>query len=175
MSKIETITVNGTTYDVGGSGGASISPTPSVNVTEADVVTAVNGALPSSEYAPSLFGMRVWSNTMSVIVPYSGTIPIGATGIGEWQDELNNPSAQDEAGWGWWYDDMFKIPNLGTLDNVEVKLLYDPALSGGEPVVDGGFQLDTDTGYLCVKFGKAVNVATNKLFAKLIITRNNYT
>lgn len=175
MSKIETITVGGTTYDVGGSGGASIAPTPSSSVTESDVVTAVNAALPASENSPSLYGMQVWSNTMSVIVPYPGTIPVGATGIGEWQAQFNNPTAQDEAGWGWWYDDMFKIPNLGTADNVEIKLLYDPALSGGEPVVDGGYQWDTDTGYICYKFGKVISVATNKLFVKLIITRNNYT
>ena len=69
---------------------------------------------------------------------------------------------------------MFKIPNLGTSDNVEVKLLYDPALSNKKPVINGGYQLDTDTGYLCVKFGAPVSGSSNKLFAKIIITRNNF-
>ena len=160
--------------DITMSSSVSILPQPSSSVTESDIVTAINAALPASTNVPSLYSIQNWSNTMTIRVEYTGALAVGATGIGTWQDSFNNPTAADEAGWGWWYDDMFKLSGLASADNIKIDVLYDPDSANGDVVINGGYQLDTDNGYLCLKFGKPLTVSTHRIFVDFTITRNFY-
>ena len=116
--------------------------------------------------------MQQWSNVETKRVVYSGSISAGATGIGTWQDNVSSPTAVQEAGWGWWYDDLFKLDNLATSYDFDIEIKFDP-YAGGEPLTLGGYILDTTTGYLCIKFGKATTTSSHKVAVDITITRNN--
>ena len=91
----------------GGSGGGhTMAPTPSASLTEDTIVNTVNAASVTNENVASLYGIQKWSNTVTRRFVYTGTV--GSTGIGTWQASLNNPTAAQELGWGWWYNDYFK-------------------------------------------------------------------
>ena len=166
-----TTTSTWTDISPSGSGGASIYPTPSSSVTESQIVNAVNAAQNTNENTSSLYGMQVWSNTITRRFIYTGTV--GSTGIGTWQDTLNNPTASQESGWGWWYNAYFKSDeiNAANTDNIDIKIKYDP--SSNEPIVLGGYILDTTNGYLCIKFANTLSRPTNaKIAVDITITRN---
>ena len=87
----------------------TISPTPSSNPTESDIVDAVNLASSNSSNAPSLYGVQQWTNEKKVRRVLNGAnIPSGvtanATGIGTW-DDTEPPTETD-----WWYDAAFVVP-----------------------------------------------------------------
>ena len=179
-----------------GGGGHEILPNPKgtgVNVPNEDkVVQAVNNAEPNSEQIASLYGMQQWTNTMTNRVIYSGTIDKGATGIGYYPDEdefeafmeltdeerLELESAPYDGsdptnGYGWWYNDAFKMPNLANANNIDISMLFDPYL-GGEPLTLGGYILDTTNGYLCIKFAAETGTNTHKVAVDLKVIRNRY-
>lgn len=178
-----------------GGGGHEILPDPKNTTTPPDedgVVQAVNDALPNSEQIASLYGMQQWTNTMTNRIIYSGTIDKGATGIGYFPDEdeyeafLALTDAQRLAlesapydgtdptnGYGWWYDDAFKMPNLASADNIDISMLFDPYL-GEEPLTLGGYILDTTNGYLCIKFAASTGTNTHKVAVDLKVIRNRY-
>lgn len=154
-----------------GGSGHTLKPTPGVSATEAAVVTAVNSATNSNNEVTSLYGIQRWSNLKRTrVVSPAGAI--GHYGIGEWQDFIAGtaPTAVQESGWGWWYNDAFKIPDGY---NVDLDFLYDN--STGEPIMRGGYILDTTNGYLCIKFANyVVDIANAKVAVDITITRNDY-
>lgn len=178
-----------------GGGGHEILPDPKNTTTPPDedgVVQAVNDALPNSEQIASLYGMQQWTNTMTNRIIYDDTIDEGATGIGYFPDEdeyeaflamsdadrLAFESAPYDGsdptnGYGWWYDDAFKMPNLASADNIDISMLFDPYL-GQEPLTLGGYILDTTNGYLCIKFAAPTGTNTHKVAVDLKVIRNRY-
>ena len=178
-----------------GGGGHEILPDPKDTVNPPDedsVVQAVNNAVENSEQIASLYGMQQWTNTMTNRIIYSDTIDKGASGIGYFPDEdeyeafLAMTDAQRLAlesapydgsdptnGYGWWYDDAFKMPNLASADNIDISMLFDPYL-GQEPLALGGYILDTTNGYLCIKFAAKTGTDTHKVAVDLKVIRNRY-
>lgn len=178
-----------------GGGGHEILPDPKNTTTPPDedsVVQAVNNAQSNSEQIASLYGMQQWTNTMTNRIIYNDTIDEGASGIGYFPDEdeyeafLAMTDAQRLAlesapydgsdptnGYGWWYDDAFKMPNLASADNIDISMLFDPYL-GQEPLTLGGYILDTTNGYLCIKFAAKTGTGTHKVAVDLKIIRNRY-
>lgn len=146
----------------------TISPVPSSSVTESGVVTAINGAINTNSNAPSLYGIQKWSNEKKVRRVMTGgtaigSATIGSTGIGTWSDSAT-PTETD-----WWYDAAFIIPDNS--NDIELSLKFDP--SSGEPVILGGYILDTTTGKLCIKFANALANPNNaKIAVDIIYTRN---
>lgn len=168
---------NGNTrLEVGGGGGGgssvALSPTPSATVSESTVVSTINSSSNTTEAAPSVYAMQQWSNAKTVRVVYTGSIPSGATGIGTWQSNISSPTAAQESGWGWWYNDAFKVPTGSDGYSCDLAFKFDP-LAGGEPLALGGYILDTTTGYLCIKFAKATTRATHKIAVDITYTRNS--
>ena len=166
------------TVEEAGNSSYGIKPAPSSSVTESNVVTDVNAAAATSVDIPSLFGIQRWSNVKTFRIVLNGANGgIGHYGVGEWKWILNNPTAEDEAGWGWWYHDLFKLLDRTTiLENygydVKFELGYDP--STGEPITLGGYILDTDKGYLCIKFANyVINTTDAKIFVDITFTRND--
>ena len=151
--------------------GHTILPTPDASnpPSESAIATAVNAATGGNENIASLWGIQNWSNTMTKRIVYNGTIAVNATGIGTWQDTLNNPTAADEAGWGWWYDAHFV--GIDAYDDYDIRFKFDP--SNGEIIVLGGYILDTTTGYLCIKFASPIKNTGNKIAVDITIMRNN--
>lgn len=154
-----------------------ISPVPSVSLTESDVVTAVNAALPNNSDVPSLFGVQSWSNEKTLTVLVQGAVsnsPIGTTGIGTWQEDsaLTNPTKAQEQEWGW-----IEIPELiGMLsnNNIDLRLTFDPAKSS--PITLGGYIIDDATGMMCIKFGNEISSAdttTAEVGIELTYKRNS--
>lgn len=178
-----------------GGGGHEILPDPKNTTTPPDedsVVQAVNDAVANSEQIASLYGMQQWTNTMTNRIIYDDTIDEGATGIGYFPDEdeyeaflamsdadrLALESAPYDGsdptnGYGWWYDDAFKMPNLASADNIDISMLFDPYL-GQEPLTLGGYILDTTNGYLCIKFATETGTNTHKVAVDLKVIRNRY-
>ena len=166
-------------YEATGAGGGHVmTPAPAPDLEESDIVSAVNGALESNDEVASLFGIQRWSNVKTFRVVLDGASGgIGHYGVGEWQWTLNNPTATDEASWGWWQNDIFKLlgrssaaENYGY--DVSFKFGYDPSTS--EPITLGGYQIDTDTGYLCIKFANyVIDTANAKVFVDITFTRND--
>lgn len=178
-----------------GGGGHEILPDPKNTSTPPDedgVVDAVNNAQPASEQIASLYGMQQWTNTMTNRIIYEDTIAEGASGIGYFPDEdeyeaflamsdadrLALESAPYDGsdptnGYGWWYNDAFKMSNLATADNIDLSVMFDPYL-GQEPLVLGGYILDTTNGYICIKFGANTGTDTHKVAVDLRVIRNRY-
>lgn len=57
-------------------------------------------------------------------------------------------------------------------DNISIQLKFDPKTN--EPIVLGGYVIDTDTGNMCVKFGNSISDTENaKVAIDLTYTRND--
>lgn len=111
-----------------------------------------------------------WSNVKKTRVMCASP-NIGHYGIGEWQSVLDSPTAQQEAAWGWWQDDAFKLLGGTPGYDVDFDFGYDPS---GDVVTLGGYIVDTDTGYLCLKFANYVaNPANVRVFVDITIMQNN--
>ena len=158
-------------YEATGAGGGHImNPAPDVSLEESDVVEAVNGAQEDNDEVASLFGIQRWSNVKTTRVACPAN-KVGNYGIGTWQSILNNPTAQQEAAWGWWQSDVFKLLGGSPGYDVDFAIKYDPS---GSPVTLGGYLVDTTTGYLCIKFANYVPTPSNaKVFVDVTITRND--
>ena len=155
----------------GGGGGYTISPTPSSQLTEDQIVSVINSAIANNNNIASLFGIQQWTNVKKKVIEYNGTVR--STGIGTWQeieDLLETPpSASDCASWGWWYDDYFKNPELDTA-NVKIDFSYE----GDEELSIGAWYLNTDVGYLEVQFGNELAYPSNMtIYVEFEITRNS--
>ena len=107
---------------------------------------------------------------------------IGTTGIGEWQDDPTGATLADEQGWDWYYNDALKLDSAtltawgATTDDIDINFLFDPSSSANTPVVLGGYEWDTDTGYICIKFASELSAATIadlKIAIDIKITRTN--
>ena len=177
-----------------GGGGHEILPTPDTTEPtggwEYATVSAINAADSESDKIVSLWGMGNWSNTMTKRVVYNGTLSKGASGIGEWlEDEdldtlrakTETDRAIDEEAYGWWYDDHFLHldqaidPVSGTTvvrDDYDLNFKFEPKETG-EIITLGGYILDTDTGYMCIKFGNRLRNAGNKVAVDITINNNN--
>ena len=57
-------------------------------------------------------------------------------------------------------------------DNIDIKLKFDPRTN--EPIVLGGYVIDTDTGNMCIKFGNSISDTENaKIAIDITYTRND--
>lgn len=176
-------------------GGHTMNPTPSSSLTEDDVVNAVTTAIANdggeNDEVPSLFGIASWSNTMSktflVKGIAGGSTPISQTGIGTWPADIDNPTALEKANW----IPVAELYNIGAVgkENIEVKILYDPAKSG--TVALGGWIIDDNEtmqdpeypsdptktitcGKMCIKFANEISepdTHTAVVGVKIIINR----
>ena len=164
-----------------GGGGHEMIPEPNASLDENDVVDAIkdpniDGA---NEQVASLFGIQQWSNTCTkrYIIDNSEGDAIGTQGIGEWQEELDPsdpPSAEDEAGWGWWYNDGFILPSGVDENSIDLSIKFDPSIN--EPIVLGGYIYDTTTGYICIKFANTISadaLPNAKVAVDITYTRTN--
>ena len=167
-------------YEIGGAngGGHDMLPDPegTPSPDEDSVVAAISDAQDTNENVASLFGIQRWSNSKTVRVVV--TQGIGHYGIGEWQDSITveSATAAQEAQWGWIYHDIFKKldPDWGEQNgyDVDIKFGFDPKTK--EPITLGGYWVDTDTGYLCVKFANyVVNTTDAKVTIDVTFTRND--
>jgi len=115
-----------------------------------------------------------WSNTMSKTYTITGAStdsPIGTTGIGTWYDgdEEDIDPSTDEADW-------INIPELvgiGSNDDVDFKLVFDPKLTS-IPIVLGGYIVDDTTGKMCIKFANEItedDTKTAKVGVEIIYKR----
>lgn len=174
-----------------GGGGHEMKPNPSMNPTIADLITTIKnptGANQNKNVA-SLWGINNWSNLYTqkrIIIVNNSSDPtddiIGTTGIGEWQDEPEGATEIDEQGWGWYYNAALKLDS-DTLtawgvseDDIDIHFLFDPATSTNVPIVLGGYEWDTDTGYICIKFATELSadvIADLKIAIDIKITRTN--
>jgi hypothetical protein len=161
-----------------GGSGHTMKPVPSSHPTETDVVNAINtgGLDDTNNEVASLYGISKWSNTKTFRTVLNGADGgIGHYGIGEWKWTLNNPSAADEAGWGWWQSDIFKLLGNQTLNGYDVdfkiKFVKTP---NGEEILLGGYIVDCDTGYMCIKFANYVaDVLNAQVVVDVTLTRND--
>ena len=155
---------DGTQWNQIGGGGHIMSPTPVSDLTEATIVTAVNGAQDTNDNVPSLYGIQKWTNTKTIRRIMTGTqtgSKITATGIGTW-DDSSTPDETD-----WWQDAAFIIPD--NADNIDISIKWDPA---GDDVGLGGYIWDTTTGKICIKFSNRVTIATCRIAVDITYTRN---
>lgn len=162
---------NGTKWAAAfGGSGHTMLPNPTSSVTEADVVTAINGAVladgGANDDVASLFGVAKWSNTMTKTYYVQGiagnTTPIGKTGIGTWCVD-----GSDETGW-------ITIPELIGIGSKEhsINITYDPSKSG--IIIRGGYVIDDTTGKMCIKFANEISEAdthTAKIGIEITIKR----
>lgn len=166
----------------GGGGGDDIIPDLDVtaNPTESDIVEDISGAPNTDQHVVSAWGIKTWSNQClekRIIIKNTagGTQNIGSTGIGEWQDDPEGATAADEAGWGWYYDSFLKLDDSDTLDSwhctpddIDINFLFDPG-STSIPIAIGGYILDTDTGYICIKFASEIRQSADLENLKIAI------
>lgn len=173
---------NGTKWAAAyGGSGHTMSPDPAINLSEDTIAETINAALGTNDEVGSLYSIQKWSNKKTFRVVYESTQahPIGHTGIGEWQNILNEPTASDEATWGWWYHDIFKyLDNSDDLHSVangyDVKLDFSFDPGNGEPITLGGYIVDTSTGYMCIKFANYVmDPSKAKIIVDITFTRND--
>ena len=176
--------------------GHVMNPLPDEDLTEQDVVDAVTAANSvahpgENDEVASLFGIASWSNTMSktflVKGIAGGSTPISQTGIGTWPADIDNPTALEKANW----IPVAELYNIGAVgkENIEVKILFDPAKSGtvalggwiiddNETMQDPEYPLDpTKTiscGKMCIKFANEISepdTHTAVVGVKIIINR----
>ena len=153
-------------------GGHTMLPDPTSTPApdEADVVSAINGAVladgGANDDVASLFGVAKWSNTMTKSYYVQGiagdTTPIGKTGIGNWCVD-----GSDETGW-------ITIPELIGIGSKEhsINITYDPSKSG--IIIRGGYVIDDTTGKMCIKFANEISEAdthTAKIGIEITIKR----
>lgn len=173
------------TRTMAGGGGHQMLPTPSsVEPTggwDAAIKEVINSAQSTNENVASLFSIGRWSNTMTQRVIYNQTIDIGVTGIGTWLEDEDlealkaitdddERAAVESNDYGWWHDAHFE--GLDTFDDYDISFKFKPQ-EDGEVLTLGGYILDTNTGYLCIKFGNTTITDTNKIAVDITITKNN--
>lgn len=180
-SDVTRVTIANEINNGGGSGGHTMLPAPAAGLTIADIRSAIAGALlegPTNDDVMSIWSMAQWSNVLTSRVVYNGTIAVGDNTIGEWLGDsalatLKAKSAADravdEAGYGWWYDAHFI--GLDLYDGYE--LHFKNKDTNEDMMILGGYVIDTDTGYLCVKFANTAKVATNKIAVDVTIVNSN--
>lgn len=103
--------------------------------------------------------IKDFSNTYKsrIIVPVS----TGATGKGEWIEEGTEWTSTLETANQWiGYDDE-NVRELLTVadtdkDKIELQFMFEVVDENSSPVTIGGYQWDSSTGMLCIKFGNAV-------------------
>lgn len=176
-----------------GGGGHEMKPNPSTNPTVSDLVTVVKATEATggnqNKNVASLWGIANWSNNYTekrIVIKNDSSDPtndiIGTTGIGEWQDDPTGATSTDETGWGWYCNDALKL-DAATLtawgvsqDDIGIDFLFDPTTSTNVPIVLGGYEWDTDTGYICIKFASELSadvIADLKIAIDVKITRTN--
>ena len=150
---------NGTSgkWENGTGGGHTMTPTPSAGLTDAQIVNAINTPQDgSNQNVVSAYSIQRWSNgqTKRFIVDGSDvSAPIGTTGIGTWDDSAT-PTETD-----WFYiADLYGL-DVSDSDDIDVSLKFDP--SSGEPIILGGYIIDTATGKMCIKFANTIATPTS--------------
>ena len=174
-----------------GGGGHEMIPNPSTSPTTTDLVNAIKNPTSGNQNknVGSLWGIQNWANHYTekrIILKNNSLNPandkIGTTGIGEWQDDPTGATVADEQGWDWYYNDALKLDSAtltawgATTDDIDINFLFDPSSSANTPVVLGGYEWDTDTGYICIKFASELSAATIadlKIAIDIKITRTN--
>ena len=174
-----------------GGGGHEMKPNPSTNPTIADLVNEIKNPANGNQNknVGSLWGIQNWSNHYTekrIIFQNDSSNPsndkIGTTGIGEWQDDPTGATVSDEISWGWYYNDALKLDSATftawgvSQDDIDINFLFDPSTSTNVPIVLGGYEWDTDTGYICIKFASELSasvIADLKIAIDIKITRTN--
>lgn len=137
--------------------GHTMTPTPSAGLTDAQIVNAINTPQDgSNQNVVSAYSVQRWSNgqTKRFIIDGSDvSAPIGTTGIGTW-DDSQTPTETD-----WFYiADLYGL-DVSDSDDIDVSLKFDP--SSGEPIILGGYIIDTATGKICIKFANTIATPTS--------------
>lgn len=161
-------------------GGHTMLPNPASSPapTEADCISAINTAVaagPTNDNVASEYTIGKWSNAYEklAIVKATSAHPIGTSGIGTWQDNIdpsNPPSKADEQGWGW--IEWSALHGIGS-ENVDVKLSFDPDKCS-TPIILGGYIIDDVNDMMCIKFGNQISSADTEtawVGIKIIVTR----
>ena len=177
----------------GGGGGDDIIPDLDniSSPTEADIVEEIAATSNTDQHVVSGWGIKTWSNQClekRIIIKNTsgGTQNIGTTGIGEWQDEPEGASEQDEQDWGWFHDDALELDdkiNTGSTegewycseDDIDISFKFDPSTTT-IPIALGGYILDTTTGYICIKFAteyRESDIENLKIAIDIKVTRTN--
>ena len=157
-----------------GGSGHDLKPAPVSSLTEDDVVNYIRsqGTNKLNNEVTSIFGINKWTNVKTFrVVTKTG---IGHYGIGEWKDSVVNPTAAQEQTWGWWQNDIFKLLGDTTQQgyDVDFDIKFDPG--NGETITLGGYIIDTDTGYVCIKFANyLVDTSHAKVAIDVTFTRTD--
>lgn len=159
---------------------AIITPTPASGKTLSDIRTAMTNANvegSTNNQVMSLWAVGQWSNTLTKEIIYNGTIAVGDNTIGTWLTSaqlqaLSEESdltvrAASEASYGWWHDDAFV--GIDAFDDYRIEFTRKV---GKDIITLGGYIIDTDTGYMCVKFGAPTTVAGNKVGVEITVINN---
>lgn len=165
-----------------------IYPDPAASIPETgqnSLTAAINSQFnaPTNAQTASLYSVSRWSNEKTRRYVLEGAAvdsPIGETGVGEWQDPetLTNPTELQEQEWGWWYisdlDERVTGIDISSSDDIKIDLEFDPGT--GEPIVLGGYIIDTSTGYMCIRFGNTISDTENaRVGVAITYQRNEYT
>ena len=161
-------------------GGHNMTPTPASGLDIDDVRTAMTAAETEgseNDDVMSAWAVGQWANTLTKEVIYNGTIAVGDNTIGDWlsQSELEALAAESnlavraasEATHGWWHDDAFV--GIDAFDDYRIEFTRKV---GKDIITLGGYIIDTDTGYMCVKFGAPTTVAGNKVGVEITVINN---
>lgn len=149
----------------------SIIPAPAPTITDAALKQAINGAGSNDDKVPTGYAMRKWSNSVTKRYIVAGATHIGTTGIGTWYDgdpEDLDPST-DETDWL----EIADLIGIESADDIDIDIKYDP--SSNEPIVKGGYEIDTTTGKMCIKFANEIATPANaKVAIDITFLRNEY-
>ena len=150
-------------------GGHTMTPTPNASLSDDDIVDAINTPQNGSNTnVVSAYSVQRWSNTFekTYLLQASQANPFDANGIGTWFDgDVSQLTPQDEADW-WYIDDIKKVKisenpdvyyDILADDSIEFKWTHDPAKS--KDPKKGGYIIDSDTGYVCLKFADPLSAA----------------
>lgn len=179
LNKIYIDTYNSGTATVertmAGGGGHAMTPDPNASLSDATIVSSINaiGAQTgggADEHVISAYSVSRWTNDFKktfLIKGAASNSPIGATGVGEWQDpedlKTTPPSESDEIGWKWWYiaefDERVTGVDIANDDSIKIEPIYDNKYD--EDIVLGGYIIDTSTGYCCIRFGNSISDTEN--------------
>lgn len=151
--KVLTANGDGTASWKESKGGGGISPDDLLST-----VSAVETNTQSGKVVDALV-IKDFSNTYKsrIIVP----VGAGATGKGEWIEEGTTWTSALETANEWiGYDDA-DVRALLTVtdtdkDKIELQFMFEVVDENSSPVTIGGYQWDSSTGMLCIKFGNAV-------------------
>ena len=141
----------------------SIQPTPSASITDTALKNAINGAGSSESKIASAYAVRKWSNALTKRYIVSGSTHITATGIGTWDDD-DPPTETD------WIT-ISDLVGIESHDEIDVSIKYDPSFN--EPILLGGYIIDTSTGKMCIKFANEIATPANaKIAIDITFLRN---